>query len=241
VEILLLVVIVGAVPALIALGSIFLLIKRRLYLMVAFLSLLLIGGIAASVYIVFGIGTFLLGGALSCLTIPAAVVALIVFIGGRASFFRRFKEDKLRGRLYLASCLLVPFLILIPCFGPIAITSMCFELNRQTGNTIVTALEAYKQDHGTYPEELEDLVPTYLPAIPPARCVPLSPPPSNEKPGAILYPLYQKPKFALQRCHTGETVLTVPIATGEWIQRCNLATGNWARVSFLDGACSYLK
>jgi hypothetical protein len=222
--------ITGVVPALIALIFIFLLSKRYLHLIIAFLLFLLIWGIFFSVYIVLGIGTFLLGGALSCLTLPAAVISLIVFIGCRAAFFRRFKEDELRRRLYLAGGLLVPFLILIPCFGPIFITSMCFELNKQTGKTIVVALEAYKQDHGTYPEELESLVPTYLPAIPSARCVPFSSPSADEK-----------PEFALRKCRTGETLLTVPIATGEWIQRYNLATGNWARVSFLDGACSHLR
>jgi hypothetical protein len=225
---LLLFLVIGVIPAVISLVFIFLLSKRYLPLVVAFLSLLLIGGIAISVYIVFDIGTFW-GGALSCLTVPAAVISLIVFIGCRAAFFRRFEEDKLRRRLYLAGGLLVPFLILIPCFSPIFATSICFELNRHTGNTIVVALEGYKQDHGTYPEKLESLVPAYLHEIPPARCVPFSSPP------------YERPEFTLRKCRTGETLLTVPIATGEWIQRCNLATGNWSRASFLDGACSHLR
>jgi hypothetical protein len=235
---LLLFLIAGVAPALIALTIIFLLRKRYLRLVVVFLSLLLAWGIAASVYIFFGIGTFMLGGALSCLTIPAAAIALIVFVGGRASFFRSFEEDELRRRLYLASCLLVPFLLLIPCFGPIIITFGCFELNQLTGNTIVVALEAYRQDRGTYPEELEALVPEYLPAIPSAQCLPFPPSPWS-RPEVLSSG--QEPGFALQRCYTGETLLTVPIATGEWIQRCNLATGNWSRASFLDGACSHLR
>jgi hypothetical protein len=34
------------------------------------------------------------------------------------------------------------------------------------GDEVVAGLMAYKQDHGTYPATLEELVPQYLPAVP---------------------------------------------------------------------------
>ena len=39
--------------------------------------------------------------------------------------------------------------------------------SQQHGNQIVTALEAYKADHGVYPQDLGELVPKYLREIPP--------------------------------------------------------------------------
>ena len=40
------------------------------------------------------------------------------------------------------------------------------QQTKTSGLTIVTALEKFKEDHGRYPDELADLAPRYLPAIP---------------------------------------------------------------------------
>src|SRR5690606_16895496 len=41
------------------------------------------------------------------------------------------------------------------------------EASKQRGAVLVGALEAYRADHGAYPERLDDLVPDYLPAVEP--------------------------------------------------------------------------
>ena len=40
------------------------------------------------------------------------------------------------------------------------------RINEERGSKIVQALNEYEQDHGTVPEQLEELVPTYLPEVP---------------------------------------------------------------------------
>lgn len=40
------------------------------------------------------------------------------------------------------------------------------EGNHDKGKQVVEALKKYKNDHGSYPATLEDLVPDYLPALP---------------------------------------------------------------------------
>jgi len=227
--------IIGAIPALIFL---FLLWKRYLGLTKVFLLILIALSAAASVHLTYGLGAGFFGGGFSCLTIPIAGSSLIVLILAGARFLRPSKEDKSRRRLYLMGVLLIPFLLFAPLLGELLIIGTCDALNRQTGNTIVRALDAYKQDHGAYPEDLDALVPTYISALPSARCFT----PYQWFHGSDSTDLATKAESSLHKCPREEvTLLVIPSVEFDFIQRYNLTTGNWSRVSFLDGKCSHLR
>jgi hypothetical protein len=231
---------IGAAPALIFIFSIW---KRYLRLTLVFLLILIILGAAASVFLLYGGGFF--GVGLSCLTVPVAASSLIVLIGARAAFFRSSKEDKSRRRLYLMGIFLIPFLLVGPLLEEFLIIGACDAWNRRTGNTIARALEAYKQDHRTYPKDLEALVPTYIPVLPSARCFA----PYQWSGGSDTYQrfhamstLWTDGEFRLHKCPREEvTLLTVPSVLFDFIQRYNLATGNWSRTSLLDGTCTFVR
>jgi len=40
------------------------------------------------------------------------------------------------------------------------------RLNKERGNQIIQAIDAYTQEHGQFPARLDDLVPVYIPEIP---------------------------------------------------------------------------
>jgi len=231
---------IGAVPALI---FIFLLWKRYLGLIAVLLLVLIIPGAAASVSLLYGGGFF--GVGLSCLTVPVAASSLIVLIGARATFFRQSKEDKLRRRLYLMGIFLIPLVLLAPLLEEFLIVYTCDALNRQRGNTIARALDAYKQDRRTYPEDLDALVPTYISALPSARCFT----PYQWFGGSGPYELFHgmsslwtDGEFRLHKCpREGVTLLIVPSVLFDFIQRYNLTTGNWSRTSLLDGTCTFVR
>lgn len=106
----------------------------------------------------------------------------------------------------------------------------CFGLNKHAAQPIIAALDEYQTDNEIYPEVLDDLVPEHIASIPTGRCAPFS---RSE---------YDPLNFEIDFCSPNDTpILTIPISSGEWIQRYNLETGLWARISFLDGACSYLE
>jgi len=236
---------IGAAPALI---FVLLLWKRYWVLIPVLLLILIISGVAASVYLLYGGGFF--GVGLSCLTVPIAASSLIVLIGARATFFRFSKEDKSRRRLYLMGIFLIPFLLLAPLLEEFFITYTCDALNRRTGNTIVRALDAYKQDYRTYPQDLGALVPTYIPALPSPRCFApyqwlhrsdsdLEP---YEMAMAPMWSMWTDARFELHECPAeGVKLLIVPSVLFDFIERYNLTTGGWSRTSLLDGICSYLR
>ena len=227
--------VIGAVPALI---FIFLLRKRYLGLTKIYLLILIVLSAAASVHLTYGLGAGFFGGAFSCLTIPIAASSLIVLIFAGVRFLRPFKEDKSRRRLYLIGIFLIPFLLFAPLLGELLIIGTCDALNRQRGNTIVRALETYKQDHEAYPEDLEALVPTYIPALPSARCFT----PYHWFHGSDFIDLATKAQFSLYKCPREEvTLLVIPSVEFDFFQRYNLTTGHWSKISFLDGKCSFLR
>ena len=47
--------------------------------------------------------------------------------------------------------------------------------------------------------------------------------------------------FDIASCGTGPTLIVSPSVDGGGIERFNLETGNWSSISFLDGACSFLR
>jgi hypothetical protein len=186
-------------------------------------------GLGLSFYIFFSTGTFFVAG-ITCLLFPLALIVLLIMLIRRPHLMESAENKPSFGRAYWVGTILIPLLIMLPFFELFWIRMACFELNQRSAGPIVAAMEAYKQDQGNYPGELDMLVPSYIDSIPAGRCAPLS---SSEM---------RIPNFDISTCTSEDvTILTVPIGSGEWIQRYNPESGIWSRVSFLDGACSYLK
>lgn len=78
-----------------------------------------------------------------------------------------------RSRMFLAAIGLVALYFLIWLCGYwIVMSGYAWDSHRvkesiRRGDEIVAALKQFKNDHGDYPEKLEQLVPQYLEAIPP--------------------------------------------------------------------------
>lgn len=96
----------------------------------------------------------------------------------------------------------------------------------------------------TYLEDLEALVPAYIPALPSARCFA----PYQWFGGSDSYQrfhwssLWTDGEFRLHKCPTEKvTLLIVPSVLFDFIQRYNLMTGNWSRTSLLDGTCTFVR
>lgn len=193
----------------------------------AWLVMLIPLGIAAAFYLVFALGGLGFFGVLYCIIFAGiAVVALVAMLVERTVFLRQPDSTPQQHRWALTGIFLIPALLCSPIPWAYTIQGGCNALDRQIGDTVVMAIDAYWQDHGSYPEELNHLTPDYLSHIPTGRCSAV-----GDAPQA----------FDIQQCHTGETILVINVMTDEWIQRYNLETGRWSRASFLDGACSFLR
>jgi len=230
----------GAVPALV---FILLIWKRYWALIPVLLLILIILETAVTVSLLYGGGFF--GAGVLCVAVPVAACSLIVLIGARAAFFRSFKEDKSRRRWYLVGIFLIPFLLLAPLLEEFLIIGVCGAWNRQAGDAIIRALQAYKQERGTYPEDLEALVPTYIPALPSARCFTPYQWFSESDTYELFHgmsSLWTDGEFRLHECpREGATLLIVPSVLFDFVHRYNLTTGNWSKTSLLDGTCTFLK
>jgi hypothetical protein len=204
--------------------------KGSVKLALAFLVFMIAESVLAALCAVYTFGgAFGPGMLMFCLSFLAVPLSLLILLLGRRPFFRVFAEDRQRCRFYLIGGLLIAALQLSPVVGHYAIRAICHAQNRRTGAQIIMTVETYKREHGSYPEDLSALVPKYMPALPSPGCSWLS---SNE---------WAEDGFALQRCRSGEVLLTVRSVDRSSVERYNFETGNWSSVSFLDGACSYLR
>ena len=196
---------------------------------VALMVILFVLGLGLAFLIFFSTGTFFVSG-ITCLLIPFALIVLLIFLYWRKNHKESIESDRVFRRWYWLGAILTPLILTLPFFEIFMIQAACVNLNQRAAAPIIAALESYKNSHGDYPEELDDLMPEFLDTIPAGRCAPIS---KSE---------YDKPIFDITICTPEDvTILTVPIGSGEWIQRYNTETGLWARISFLDGACSYLE
>jgi hypothetical protein len=204
-----------------------LLLRRSVKWALLFLGLLVIVEAGITLGAVYTFGGAFGPGALMCFAGPiAAAVTGIVLLLKIRKFVHQFPRDRARILVYLLGGLFIAALQLAPAFGPVVIRSVCFVGHQAIGDTIVEAMEAYRADSGSYPTELEELVPRYLPAIPVPPCARLS---SHED------------EYDLHECRSGELLLITDSVDGMGIERHNLSTGNWSSISFLDGACSHLR
>lgn len=62
--------------------------------------------------------------------------------------------------------ILVPSFLLVPIPGSFQMTNICDEIDRRGGERISFALNTYKRDLGTYPNQIASLVPSHIDSIP---------------------------------------------------------------------------
>ncbi len=203
--------------------------KRSVRAAAMWLIFLVLESIGAAVVSVYAGGMFGLGSILACLTPFTIVVSLLLFLIFWRRFFRASEDNQQQRRFYLVSGLSIVALQVVVFAGHFGIQSACFAQTRRQATPIIDAVEAYRQANGDYPQELEEIVPSYLEALPSPSCA------------WLRIDSYTPAKFALERCEPDITLLTVDSLDGEFIRRYNFATGDWSFVSFLDGTCSYLR
>lgn len=201
---------------------IFILSKFSTKAALAFLGFVVIESVAVAFYTVLNFGgAFGLGIVFffaSCLGIP---LSLLFFAFGKKKF-----TNTPQARLYLVGALLIIAAQFAPIFGVYGLGRFCDGRTRQTGRPLIVALQKYQQEQGHYPAQPADLVPVYLPALPTARC---------------LMAFGPQAEFKLTDCGTEGVLLTSRSFDGSQILRYNFSTNRWSRISFLDGACSFLQ
>ena len=214
----------AAIPVFVAL-----LWKRGIKAAAFSLAFLLLESVAAAFLSVYAGGMFGLGSMLVCLspfTVAISLLLLLILLG---RFTRAFAQDRPRIRFYVIGGLLIVVLQAGVFAGHFGVRSACFAQTRRRARPVIAAVESYRQEHGSYPQKLDEVIPTYLPSLPSAAC------------GWLQSSDYVDREFALKRCDPGVTLLILDSLDGDFIRRYNFSTGNWSSVSFLDGTCSFLK
>lgn len=175
-------------------------------------------------------GAFGAGMALSCLTAFLVPISLLVLILLRRPFRSKFGDDLIRRRLYVFGGLLIILTQLFPILGSYSIDTACFRTTRGNAEPLIFAIETFQQKHDTYPLDIASLQPEYISEIPVPGCSWLS---AQED--------WYQVRFELYSCSDGVVLLTNESTDGTSIERYNFVTANWSSISFLDGACSYLR
>jgi len=157
------------------------------------------------------------------------LVSLILFIFIHSRFYRQFIEDEKRKKLYIRGGLLILLLQFSPVIGYFVIRISCSIQTHINAQPIIQAITAYLEDTGEYPDSLQSLPNPDGNNIPTPGCAWL------ERDAG--YPN----KFEIVQCRTGETLLAADSIDGSSILRYNFDSSVWSSVSFLDGACSYLR
>lgn len=190
------------------------------------LAVALLESVFAALYTIltFG-GAFGPGLVLFCFSPVSIPLSLIIWILLRRPF-NKAVQDTVRRRLYVVGGLALVAFQLAPIVGDYGIGGYCDGQGTHVGNQIVAAMQKYKQDNGRYPDQLAALPPNYLPSIPTFRCLP------------NVGPVTQ---FGVQQCPDGKVLLTTQSYDGVNVVRYNFETGIWSGVSFLDGACNFLR
>jgi hypothetical protein len=122
--------------------------------------------------------------------------------------------------------ILVPFLFIAPVFGSFKIGDICDRIDRQDGEKIAQAILAYQRDMGSYPNQVESLVPKYIDSIPLNIC---------KLPHKLLGD--DDTRYRIERCPYDSAVLTIWTVGGGWGQSYDLATPRWKYYDFSRPWC----
>ena len=198
-------------------GQIFLLIMTLESVLAAFYGVHTFGG-------AFGPGMMIF-----CLSFVVFLVSLILLIFIHSRFYRQFIEDEDRKKLYIRGGLIILLLQFSPVIGYFIIRISCSMQTHINAQPIIQAITAYHEDTGEFPRTLEMLPNPDGNNIPAPGCAWLE--------WDTGYPN----RFEIVQCRNGETLLAADSIDGSSILRYNLESVLWSSVSFLDGACSYLR
>jgi hypothetical protein len=209
------------------------LLKRSVQASLLFLGAMIIANVVTTVDVALtmggGFGTGTVVFLVSCLSAPLAVIPLSVYLFLRRKHFARaVGDDTLKRRLYVVGGILLIALPFTPAAGTNAMSGYCDGQIEQAGNPIVQAMNQYRQANGYYPSTMDTLVPAYLGRVPTAP--------------SCLGKDNKSVKYEIQTCSESVTLLTAkPSFDDADDLRYNFATGNWSGISFLDGACNFLR
>ncbi len=172
---------------------------------------------------------------------PGCFVSLVMPLGALLTFlFVRGQRRRLTpAGPALASGLrrlswLLPLLLLGAPISAFAYGRACDALNRRAARPVIAALEAYRRQHGAYPQvvglsDLTLLVPQYLAETPPIACALPGDRPAFGDDDWSLYPCPAPGGPALR--------LLVPILSSASVQAFDLSRGRWSVASAFDGYC----
>lgn len=130
---------------------------------------------------------------------------------------------------FIIACLVFPGSYILPFYGKQLYNSSCDAIHRESGNQINLAIQYYRSENGKYPEELDQLVPKYLPDIPGAVCFP---------PARLLGIKPQRYDFLTSNYDykivscSQKTFLVIEDMDHSYPQVMNLETGNWSYLIF---------
>ncbi len=159
----------------------------------------------------------------SCFIVPASGMILAT---SWSRFFGNRQGTALQKRVFLVGGIVIIIFQTAPIVGTSVIGRYCDKQIQQAGNQIVEAVLNYQQNNGTYPTELNALMPAYISTVPTYQCFAGDTPPAQ---------------FQIQTCGDAITILKTESSSGSDIMRFNFNTGQWSSISFLDGECNYLR
>ena len=161
------------------------------------------------------------------LSLVAGVIAVLFsFVMGTITtgvVMFRAKKDKYRkgAANFFLSCIVLPIFCLVPPVGAAMFASECNTLHEATGDVIVRALQSYKRENEKYPENLDVLIPKYMPKLPDAQC--FMPYHWRERVRGETI----SPDYFLEKCPDGTLMLVFSNMGAEW-RRYNLLNEHWS-------------
>ena len=97
---------------------------------------------------------------------------------------------------------------------------------KEYGNEIVEVVQRYQKDHGTYPEEINKLVPDYLPSAPTYNCMRV----------LGLHVEAFTAEYEMKLCQRKPSLAT-PSTDGSRDIWYDFEKGEWSSMSFFDSGC----
>jgi hypothetical protein len=157
----------------------------------------------------------------------SALLLPVIFVAALIAGMRLFPQlDGTRRAVYGLGCILILLAQTSPILGNDGIGGYCDAKAREYGNEIVAAIQQYQKDNGVYPEEIENLVPGYLPSVPTHHCM-----------GVLgLQNEAFVTDYEIKQCR-GKPSLTTQSADGSRDIWYDFERGQWHSMSFFDSGC----
>ena len=157
----------------------------------------------------------------------SALIVPVIFIAAIIMGMRLFPQlDGTRRMVYGLGSILILLAQTSPILGNYGIGGYCDARVKDYGNEIVEVIQGYQKDHGAYPEEIEDLVPDYLPSVPIFNCMGA---PGLQDEAFVA-------EYEIKQCQ-GKPSLSTQSADGSRDIWYDFERGEWSSMSFFDSGC----